>query len=100
MSFLERIAYGFLLGVSRLLDPVMIVFDRVTHMLHAQLAGLRVPLSWQPALLGALWVVPLVLVLRLLGGWLRIGSVVLIAVLAAKAYGLLPQWQAGLRMGR
>ena len=90
MHLLRGLFWEFLRGVSRLLDPVMYVVIRVDLYLDKLFQAIWVPDVWLSGAVTVVWVIALALLVGTLKGWLRFCSVVLIALVAAKAYGGLP----------
>ena len=48
------------------------------------------PAWWQPWVIVALWAITLTLAFRLMRGWVRLGSLFLVALVLVKAQGVLP----------
>ena len=90
MQMLGGVLWEFLRGVSRLLDPVMYVITRLHLILAKQLEQVWVPAWWQPWVIVALWAITLTLAFRLMRGWVRLGSLFLVALVLVKAQGVLP----------
>ena len=77
-------------ALSQALDPVSSALTRLHFYIHSQLTAFKVPLGWHDGIIIALWVLLLLMVFRLLTGWLRLVMLIGTLLVVAKMWGYLP----------
>jgi hypothetical protein len=69
---------------------VMIGIDFVDRTIQHQLTLAGVPFRWQSVIVTALWTLVLFMLVRSVRGWVRLATLVVVSVVLAKVYGILP----------
>jgi hypothetical protein len=90
METASHVLFAISRGLSQLMEPAMYGLQRLDAAIRVQLRDLHVPFEWQSTIITAVWVIGLVLLVRWLEGWPRLVAVVLIGLVLAKMYGVLP----------
>lgn len=90
MEWLDRTVRTLVLTLSRMLDPVMVMIARVDYEIRHTADMLGVPFDWQRIIVGAFWVLIVVMLIRTTARWLRLIILILVALILAKTYGTLP----------
>ena len=76
--------------LSRLLDVPMEGLRQAGDVIRRQLGVFHVPWEYHAWIVTGAWVLALFILLRSVGGWVRLLVLLLAAALIAKGYGLLP----------
>lgn len=76
--------------LSRVLEPVVVWLFRINLLVSDALRSVGVPSGWHDWIIAALWGVAVVIVMRPMPRWLRLVTVLAVAVVAAKMAGMLP----------
>ena len=79
-----------LAGIGRLIDPLLPYLAQTDADARARLDDWGVPARWHAAAVLAAWAVPLLIALRLLPVWPRLGVLLIAALVLARVHGLLP----------
>jgi hypothetical protein len=90
MGWFEQSVNDFGGYLSRVLTPVTIGIDFVDRTIQHQLTLAGVPFRWQSVIVTALWTLVLFMLVRSVRGWVRLATLVVVSVVLAKVYGILP----------